>query len=369
MRYPTIVSLLDPAKTKTLAKTLPCVFQQLPTPEYAEFYGRALGSTEPRVSVFLGETWDQTVQTFEDANGKLFNAAQDVRKRTLYNGNHGVSHVLIAGTLDPRIAIELAMDMRMSEETEQNAAMRWVGQDNEITSPLALISALKTTGPPFFDALRSNFKRLRSGEKITPETMKALANRFFGLVPLFEDFGNYNWQYMRRRALSDLREKKKLPIFLEHYVATHSDAMPLDQSTPRFSPRWGDGTAPLLSATAGYKDKLSPEHDINPTDEDNLFDQKAPEKLLGTGTKVIIRKLGRDRDGNFLDHSRMLDDDKIREQVAHGLLSGMPNVNPRTRSVKRIAAARRRDSAAEPSAGRIFSETQESLKGIAPSRV
>ena len=46
-----------------------------------------------------------------------------------------------------------------------------------------------------------------------------------------------------------------------------------------------------------------------------MFDEKAPEKLLGTGTKVIIRKLGRDKDGNFLDHSRMLDDDKIREQV------------------------------------------------------
>ena len=248
VRYPTIVSLLDPAKTKTLAKTLPCVFQQLPTPEYAEFYARAIGSTELRASVFLGETWDQTFQTFEDANNKLFNAARDVRKRTLYNGNHGVSHVLIAGTLDPKIATELAMDMRMSEETEQNAALRWVGLENEITSPFGLISALKTTGPPFFDALKTNFKRLKAGEKITPEAMKALANRFFGLVPLFEDFGNYNWQYMRRRALSDLREKKKLPIFLEHYVAIHSDAMPLDQSTPRFSPRWGDGTAPLLNA-------------------------------------------------------------------------------------------------------------------------
>ncbi len=213
VRYPTIVSLLDPLKTKALAKTLPCVFQQLPTPEYAEFYARAIGSSEQRESVLLGETWDQTLQTFEDANGKLFKAAQEVRERILYNGNHGVSHVLIAGTLDPKIAPELAMDMRMSEETEQNAALRWVGLENEITSPFALISALRTTGPPFFDALKSNFKRLRAGEKITPEAMKALANRFFGLVPLFEDFGNYNWQYAQTRASRTCARRRNCQSF------------------------------------------------------------------------------------------------------------------------------------------------------------
>jgi pimeloyl-ACP methyl ester carboxylesterase len=312
--YHTMVSLLDPAKTRKLAATLPCVFQQLPTDDYAVLFAKAMGRQEP-VSVFLGESWKATVDSFIATNETLYNQAQIARKTMLSNDNHGVRHVLIAGTLDPDIAPELAMDMRMAEESNINYRLRWMR--GEISSLSGLSLELAGSGQrtrAFFDAMKAEFASYKANRQIREGAMKELANQFFGLVPLFEDMGNYNWHYLRIRMLTDIREKKKLPIFHERYVPIDSDAKPFEANKP-IPPRWGDGTAPLLSATAGYKDKLSPQYDTDPTEADKLFALKAPERLLGEGTTVFIVPLGKDKDGYPLEHSRMLDDSGIRKQL------------------------------------------------------
>jgi pimeloyl-ACP methyl ester carboxylesterase len=328
--YHTLVSLLDPARTKKLASRLPCVFQQLPTREYADLYAKAKGRREP-LSVFLGETWEATEGSLRRANEKLFADAQRDRKEMFFNGNHGVHHVLIAGTLDPNIAPELAMDMRMAEEKDVNDVLHWLGQ--EISSPFSLTMALANSGPratTFFDTVKADFDLLKTNRGIPKEAMKDLVNQFFDLVPLFRDFGNYNWHYIRRRVLTDIREKKKLPIFHERYVPIDTDAKPITPEDP-MPPRWGDGTTPLLSASAGYKDKLSPNYDpTNPTDADRVHDAEAPERLLGKGTRVVIVPLLHDQDGHLLEHSRMLDDVNVRDQIrtAYDAACRAPNPLP-----------------------------------------
>ena len=70
-RYHTMVSLLDPSRTKAVARTFPCVFQQLPAEPFMELYGRALGraSTSPFAE---DKTAAEAIEAYKAANRELY---------------------------------------------------------------------------------------------------------------------------------------------------------------------------------------------------------------------------------------------------------------------------------------------------------
>ena len=78
-RYLTLVSLLDPSRTKAVARTFPCVFQQLPAEPFMELYGRALGraSTSPFAE---DKTAAEAIEAYKAANRELYAKADDWRK-------------------------------------------------------------------------------------------------------------------------------------------------------------------------------------------------------------------------------------------------------------------------------------------------
>ena len=155
--------------TADLARTFPSVFQQLPTPDLQQLYGR---------SFLFGLTPDAALARLRDKNPVLYDAAQAWRKDHLKEDNFGVVHYAIAGLCDPKGDPSEFQDMQM--------------------------------------ALRDQVT-LDGGDVRDP------FNKIF---------------ISKRKQIFDEIDSRNIPVFLDDFIAMDTDA------------GWGDGTAPLLSATA-----------------------------------------------------------------------------------------------------------------------
>ena len=279
--YFTLVSLLDLRRTRAVAVTFPCVYQQLPAPEFMEIYGAALPWKSP-TSVFLGEDPGATIESFRVAGREskarvgrdLYEDALALRREALDGKAYGVRHFLIAATCDPGIAPDLAMVMRMAGEGDPS--LEWVS-DEKFTR----FQELARLGRWWDSFQKARFRLDR-------ETRDA----FFEISPTLRAMGNFNWHLLRREALRRLREEKGLPIYSDPVIAVDTDV------------RWGDGTAPLLSATAGAQAR-----------DDLPKDDRAAARWLGEGTVVAVCRLGKNAEGEFNEHSSMLDDAAVQALI------------------------------------------------------
>ncbi|HEY2156541.1 MAG TPA: alpha/beta fold hydrolase [Isosphaeraceae bacterium] len=314
--YYTLVSLIDLEASKDLARTLPCVFQLLPREEYFRAYGEALGRGP--TSVFLGEPPGATRDSFVKRNGKLYGDADAVLARVLDGRSHGVRQTLIAGTLDPGIAAESAMDMQMADEDHD--AMTWIGFELNTPEPAEPPKGL------FRKALTKAGDLLQNGVLLVPDRggleafwkafgaannrlTREVALAFFDINTPLRDFGNYNWRLIRDRTFEEFRERtgQTLPLHLDRYIAVSSDAKVEGYKTD-WERRWGDGASPLLSTTLGRVAFLPVGHGPK--------EYTLPTSRLGDGVEVrVLPLLGRGKDGAILEHSRMLDEEGVQKAI------------------------------------------------------
>ena len=305
IRYLSLVSLVDLAKSRELALTLPCVFQLLPTADYLASYGAAVGGGGPR-SIFVDQAPKATLDGFAAANPKLMAAAKVALGKVLDGDAHGVRQTIIAGTLDPGIAPEFAMDLRMGSDADPSFS--WVGVDLRTAedkgekrstfrdlADKALQAKYLLPGP----AATSGFWALLKAKRYRPD--RRVAEAFFSLSPALRDFGNYNWHLLRTLSVDQARVQKGLPLYIDPYIAVHTDARPLHAPADARPDRWGDGATPLLSATFGTRAK-TPAGERSST---TLADSP-----IGKGVGVEIVPLGKD-----LEHSQMLDDKGVQEAI------------------------------------------------------
>jgi pimeloyl-ACP methyl ester carboxylesterase len=284
--YHSLVSLLDPDKTRAVARTLPCVFQQLPDEAFMEVYGRACGGAS--ASVFLGDTPRQTHDSFRRENPDLYDDARGRLREILDGKPRGVPHYLIAATCDPRIGEDLRMDMRFTRE--RDGKLQWF--QKPVTSVLELGRGLAP------DWNKSSAFIAHLGQSRLAFT-RELVDEFFDLNPLLRDVGNKNWHYTRILLLNKLRDRA-MPLYQDDYVAVDTDVA------------WGDGTSPLLSATAGAVLRAG-----------GKKDESAAVKWLGDKVTVeVVDPLGpvkdehgRAKPGQFHEHSSMMDEDRVRELI------------------------------------------------------
>jgi pimeloyl-ACP methyl ester carboxylesterase len=313
----TLVSLIDLVESKKLARTMPCVFQLLPREEYFEAYGKALGRGP--TSVFVGESPGTTRDSFVKSKPELYLDADKVLAKVLDGRSHGVRQTLIAGTLDPGIAPESAMDMQMAVETQD--AMSWIGFELKTPEPAEPPKGL------FGKTLSKAGDFMRNGELLVPDrgsldafwkAFRAANNRltrevalaFFDMNPPLRDFGNYNWRLIRDRTFEEFRERtgQTLPLHLDRYIAVRSDARVEGYKTD-WERRWGDGASPLLSATLGHFLSMPVGYDPK------VAVKTLPTSRLGDDVEVRVLPLGRGKDGAILEHSRMLDDEGVQKAI------------------------------------------------------
>lgn len=241
--YPVRISFFKLEETAKLARNFPAVYQQLPTQEFMEKYGAFYG--QKFRPVILGmKSWKdiEDFYTSKDelkrGNPFLYEQAQELRKRILRTGNFGVRNYLIAGVYSPACR-------------NPNSATN-CNLDNVMDMQMAGREKVK----------RSFALKMRS-----------MGLRALNLIA---------------RPLGFILTREKFVLEEDRYVATDSDV------------DWGDGTAPLLSATAGEYLK---------GEEDHRFPGAASD-LLGEGTEVETVTL----DPPY-PHSAMLNDPKIRAKL------------------------------------------------------
>jgi pimeloyl-ACP methyl ester carboxylesterase len=340
--YHTLISLLEPDRTRRVARTFPCVYQQLPTPEFMELYGLA-GSRRTPTSVFLGEAPEDTIDSYrligresKEILGRDLYSETVVWRKTLLNGeSHGVRHVLIAGIGHPNTPSDLATDMRMAREgkpeellpdrkvggtdaTLSAEAKKWEQRpDRQTDASLDWIIQEKLSLKQMMDRMGESttlLKEMIFGANKKKMDMLDVLDKFFAINPILRDFGNFNWQLLRQESLRQLREEKNLPLYFDPYVAIDTDAwrrgygeFALDAWLRGDQPsraRWGEGGVPLLSATAGVQVR-----------SDLTRNEGAASGRLGKETVVDVVRLGRDEKGNFYEHSCMLDDPQVKKLI------------------------------------------------------
>jgi pimeloyl-ACP methyl ester carboxylesterase len=206
--------------TADLARNYPSVFQQLPTPDLQQLYGK---------SFLFGLTPDAALARLRDKNPALYDAAQIWRKEHLKEDNFGVAHYAIAGLCDPSGDPSEFQDMQMA-----------------------------LPGPDHLTAAGNSLRDFANREAIRT-----------------------------RRQIFDQIKSQNIPIFLDEFIAMDTD------------PAWGDGTSPLLSATAGAQRRA-----------DAPLDPSAAAKRLGPGVKVVVLSLEPP-----YSHGSMLNDSGVRQEV------------------------------------------------------
>jgi pimeloyl-ACP methyl ester carboxylesterase len=234
--YPIRISFIAEEDAIRLARSFPCVFQQLPTEEFMAFYGKASGLENQSKSVVFGTGSAQMREDLKRLNPVLFKNAEDWRRARLGNNAYGVKHFLIGAVcanLGDRVAFT---DMQMAQP-----------------------GSLTASGPSAADRIR--------------------------------DFGNSNFLSFRDGVVKNLRSNG-YPVFVDRYVAVDSAA------------DWGDGTSPLLSATAGAQLRMGfPLPDTIP-------DNAKAEPFLGPGVQVtsLILSPG-------YEHGSMLADPVVQKEL------------------------------------------------------
>ncbi len=245
---PLRLTFLDNEATALLAANYPSAYQQLPTDDYMDLYGK---------SIIFGLTPEQAKAKIREKNPRLFDESLAWRRAHLDGDNHGVAHVLIAGLCDP-------------------------GGD-----------------PGEFQEMQMALPG--------PESLTAVGR---GLRDRANDF-----IINQRRRLFDQIKARGIPLYLDEFIATDRDVS------------WGDGTAPVLSATAGAQVRAGA-----------TLDPSKAEKFLGPGAKVKVLMLERP-----YSHGSMVDDLGVRQEIIRAV------------SGRRVAAGR----AADPRAGDVGIMTLE----------
>lgn len=242
---PRRISLFKMQATAALARNFPAVYQQLPMEEFMIKYGKFYGqSSRP---VILGmKNWMEVkdfYRSVEKGNDYLFDQAEEQRKRNLDGKNRGVNNYLIAGVYSS--LCRLPKKERPEKCNEDNVMDMQMAQRQQIR---------KTFGFKLWSFL------LKSANLVVKPVT--------GLL---------------------LTHGLKLGIYEDPYLAIDSHV------------DWGDGTAPLLSATAGEYLKGRAEHRF----------PGAASELLGRNTVVETVTLGPE-----YPHSFMLYDPEVRQKLA-----------------------------------------------------
>ena len=255
--YPTRISFIEPGAAMEIARTFPCVFQQLPTEEFMNLYAREADHPGRATSIFLGLSQEEALDLCASKNHPLFEEARKWREQHLRRDSFGVAHYLIAGVCEVGCDPSNIMDMQMANP-ERHAA--------QIENQLRYTREDLWKIPTNRAAIREHWNKLDIN--LRKETIR-----------------NLNGQ----------------AVYADPYVA-------VDQSTD-----WGDGTAPLLSATAGARVREKPP--VGATAGAKAR-EKAPmqvaeaEKYLGPGVQVSAIKLDKAH-----GHADMLDDREVRNCI------------------------------------------------------
>jgi pimeloyl-ACP methyl ester carboxylesterase len=242
---PRRISLFKMQATADLARNFPAVYQQLPMEEFMNLYGKFYG--QPFRPVILGmKDWKEVKDFYRsDAKGNdiLFDRAEEQRKRNLDGDSRGVSHYLIAGVY--------SKDCRLPEKERPKKC----NTDNVMDMQMAQRQQIRRT---------FGFKLWSFSLKTANLIFKSITGLILG------------------RGL-------KLGIYEDPYVAIDSHV------------DWGDGTSPLLSATAGeyLRGRTGPHI------------EGAASKFLGPGTVVETVTLGPE-----YPHAFMLYDREVRQKLA-----------------------------------------------------
>jgi pimeloyl-ACP methyl ester carboxylesterase len=242
---PRRISLFKMQAAAHLARNFPAVYQQLPMEEFMTKYGRFYG--QKFRPVILGmKDWEEVRNFYRSAdkgNEGLFDKAEAQRRHNLDGDNRGVSNYLIAGVY--------SRDCRLPKEDRPVRC----NTDNVMDMQMAQSKQIKRT---------FGFKLWSFSLKAANVIVKSVT----GLI---------------------LGHGLKLGIYEDPYVAIDSHV------------DWGDGTSPLLSATAGeYLRGLTGEHQAG-----------AASKLLGPETVVETVMLGPE-----YPHAFMLYDPGVRQKLA-----------------------------------------------------
>ena len=112
--YPIQVSFIEPGHGLELARSFPCVFQQLPSLEFMQYFGEASGLGVPR-SVIFDLDPEETKAVLSRNNPTLFDRAQDWRKAHLKDDSFGVRHYLIGAVCSAESDRKHSTDMRMAQ--------------------------------------------------------------------------------------------------------------------------------------------------------------------------------------------------------------------------------------------------------------
>jgi pimeloyl-ACP methyl ester carboxylesterase len=232
---PLSLSLLDLKKAKALAQGWPAVFQQLPATDFMRLYGPQMAGDR---SIVFGWTPQQTMAFYNKINPRLYGETIDWRACHLFAKNdYGTPHYLIAGFENPVPRPSETMDMEMI-------------------------------------ASQSQVQRSRAGK-----ILKQVARKLTGITSrlLTGTLGLF----------LDNKDLKKVKIYPDDYIAVETGA------------GWGDGTSPLLSASAGAQIKK------DAAKYDNIAQQ-----YLGAATQVNTMELS-----PGFNHGSMLDDPKVRWNI------------------------------------------------------
>jgi pimeloyl-ACP methyl ester carboxylesterase len=254
--YPARISFFKMEETTRLARNFPALYQQLPTREFMEKYG-AFYAQDFRPVILGMKSWTEMENFYTNrderkrGNEYLYTEAQRLRQRILNTGgpdNYGlrgpdkyhVDNYLIAGVYSPACG------------NPKEKGAKGCNLDDVMDMQMA-----------GREKLRRSF----------PLKLRSLGLRALNLIT---------------RPLGFILTRQKFVLEEDRYVATDSDV------------DWGDGTAPLLSATAGEYLKGADEH---------RFPGAACD-LLGEGTEVETVKLG-----PSYPHGSMLNDPQVRQKL------------------------------------------------------
>ncbi len=240
------MSFLKLEDVRLLARNLPAVYQQLPTEAFMQQYGQVYGKSF-RGLIWNMDSWEQMKEFYRKDNSRLFDDAETWRKDFFNGQSSHVKNYLVGGYYAPecRLAEGRKIDKDKNRDQDKDE-YKDCEIENRMDMRMANVDQID----------KSKFSR----------SFSARINVINAVIGLFK--------YKAHR---------------DPFVAIDSDY------------QWGDGTAPLLSATAGEYVRGDKGH----------VNRGGAIKYLGEGTEVRKPiKLG-----PRFGHSAMLDDPQVRKEI------------------------------------------------------
>jgi pimeloyl-ACP methyl ester carboxylesterase len=243
-------SFLKREEVRELSKNFPGVYIQLPTEEFMNKYGSYYGPGF-RSIIWGMNSWDAVESFYRDKNNaKLYDEAKAWRAENLNGKDYNVNHYLIGGVYNPACKTKSTAD---PEETKELKETCDIGNRMDMQMPqesqVPRPSRLRRISVSFWDAIASIIKS------------DAYDDSFVALDSAYE---------------------------------------------------WGDGTSPLLSATAGAYVRGGQKPSLSEA-----------ERYLGKKTEVTALTLG-----SRYGHSAMLNDPQIKRRLVEIYRAENDKLNP-----------------------------------------